>query len=406
MRSGNYKVLLVDDEQKNIQVLANALVPAGYEIEYALDGMKAIEWVRSEEFDLVLLDVMMPGINGYQVCQSIRLFKPPEELPVIFLTARVEKKGVIEGFRAGGSDYITKPFHAEELLARVATHINLRNAKKEIVELYEDTMESLRYARNIQKAILPSLGMIKKLLPESHMIYKQKELVGGDFYWIREMDGKIALIAGDSTGHGIPGAMMSMLGISIITNAFLAEGIPHPFTFLERVLHDVQAFRTDENFALDSIDFGLLVMDRDNRTVRYAASNFQMILASGSPKLSHFNFDKRGFKYVCEDAKGRHLEYLKSITGVSKSTDNLLSASDIRFRLDPGDRVYLFSDGVTDLFGGSGTRKLTRKGITTMIRDSLHLSLPEQGKQLEKALDQWKGRKNRSDDILLFCFEL
>lgn len=128
-------VLVVDDVPRNVQVIASYLSKDGYDIAAATNGTEAVNMTKKIEPDLILLDVMMPGMDGFETCRQIKEKPKVRDIPIIFLTAKVETEDVVAGFDAGGVDYITKPFNPRELLARVSTHIRLRLAQKEIVEL-------------------------------------------------------------------------------------------------------------------------------------------------------------------------------------------------------------------------------------------------------------------------------
>lgn len=131
------KVLAVDDEPVNLQVVTNHLGLAGFTVIQAVDGIQALELLENDaaDADLVLLDVMMPRLNGFEVCERIRQTRPPSELPVIFLTARGRTEDVVQGLLAGGNDYIPKPFARSELLARVQLHATLAGANRELAAL-------------------------------------------------------------------------------------------------------------------------------------------------------------------------------------------------------------------------------------------------------------------------------
>jgi len=128
-------VLVVDDNPQNLQVLGPMLEKNGYDIAFATSGEQALEFVAGEIPDLVLLDIMMPGMDGYQVCERLRKKKGTASIPVIFLTAKSDTDDIVRGFEAGGVDYVTKPFNSAELLARVKTHLELKNAREEIKTL-------------------------------------------------------------------------------------------------------------------------------------------------------------------------------------------------------------------------------------------------------------------------------
>ncbi len=125
----SFSILIVDDEPKNIQLLGNLLKKSNYDVEFALDGPKALEWMNSKPFDLVLLDIMMPGMDGYEVCKRIKSDKYKKHIPIIFLTAKTEDDDILKGFEAGGTDYVTKPFKTPELLARIKTHVDIKTLR-------------------------------------------------------------------------------------------------------------------------------------------------------------------------------------------------------------------------------------------------------------------------------------
>lgn len=118
-------VLVVDDEPKNLQLIGSLLRERGYDFAYASSGAQALEAVRNDPPDLILLDIMMPEMDGFEVCKRLKQDMATASIPIIFLTAKKETEDIVHGFHVGGVDYVTKPFQPEELLARVATHIQL-----------------------------------------------------------------------------------------------------------------------------------------------------------------------------------------------------------------------------------------------------------------------------------------
>ncbi|PCI60084.1 MAG: two-component system response regulator [Gammaproteobacteria bacterium] len=131
MKSGiDTKILIVDDVSENIQVAMNILKEESYTFSFACDGEEALALIKKEYFDLILLDIMMPKLDGYEVCKQIKLIPEVQDIPVIFLTAKNDVDAISKGFEVGGIDYIIKPFHACELLARIKTHLELAYSKK------------------------------------------------------------------------------------------------------------------------------------------------------------------------------------------------------------------------------------------------------------------------------------
>ncbi len=129
MPNSIFKILIVDDVSQNIQMIANILKEKGYQMAYAKSGRTAIEHTQSVSFDLILLDIMMPGMDGYEVCERLKQAHDTRDIPVIFLTAKTEPESILKAFQIGAADYVTKPFNSSELLARVRTHLRLKQAR-------------------------------------------------------------------------------------------------------------------------------------------------------------------------------------------------------------------------------------------------------------------------------------
>lgn len=129
------KILIVDDVSKNIQILGNILSQKNYQIAYAQNGQQALDICEIQEFDLILLDIMMPGLDGYEVCNRLKSNPKTSDIPIIFLTAKADMDSIIKGFETGGQDYITKPFNAAELLARVNNHLLIKRQQGQLREM-------------------------------------------------------------------------------------------------------------------------------------------------------------------------------------------------------------------------------------------------------------------------------
>lgn len=135
-------ILIVDDSIDNLKVAGNLLLEKEYSIHVASDGESCLKTLESGNIDLVLLDIMMPGIDGFEVCSRMKANPATELIPVIFLSAKIEPEDIVKGFHVGGVDYVTKPFRKEELLARVDTHVKLKRAYDLINEWRNDAVKS------------------------------------------------------------------------------------------------------------------------------------------------------------------------------------------------------------------------------------------------------------------------
>ena len=154
-------ILVVDDTKMNLRILVEALGNEGYRVRPALNGEIALEAAQKEVPDLILLDILMPGMDGYQVCETLKQDENLKEIPVIFISALDEVGDKMKGFRAGGVDYISKPFQTEEVLARVRTHLTLRNLQK---DLQEKNIHLQKLNRDLQSA-LDEIKTLRGIIP-------------------------------------------------------------------------------------------------------------------------------------------------------------------------------------------------------------------------------------------------
>ncbi len=138
MKPEDVEILLIDDNPKNLQVAMNILSKEGYHLIYAQDGAKGLELTQKNNFDLILLDVKMPQMDGYTVCQKLKNDKKTKDIPIIFLTVKDEEKDIVQGFECGGVDYVTKPFYTAVLLKRVQTHLMLSDTTKALKKLNQE----------------------------------------------------------------------------------------------------------------------------------------------------------------------------------------------------------------------------------------------------------------------------
>ncbi|HUX58345.1 MAG TPA: response regulator [Bacteroidales bacterium] len=142
-QSSEPAILIVDDNPQNLQVLGKILQENKYEIEFAINGEAALVWLKKRQFDLILLDINMPGMNGFEVCRKIRSNPVMNNVPVIFLSADTDRESILKGFEFGAQDYVSKPFDSRELLARVRTHLALKNSHEKLEKLNKSLEEKV-----------------------------------------------------------------------------------------------------------------------------------------------------------------------------------------------------------------------------------------------------------------------
>jgi sigma-B regulation protein RsbU (phosphoserine phosphatase) len=213
-------ILIVDDTPINIGVISGALKDS-FSTKVATSGAKALAIASGKEKpDLILLDVLMPEMDGYEVCRRLKADPDTRDIPVIFLTSQTEAEDETKGFEVGAVDYIHKPFSAPVVKARVRTHLMLREAHAQIAKQLVEINTELEMARQIQLSILPSstpkiagMDIVARYIPMTS--------VAGDFYDFIVVDGShIGILMADVSGHGLPAALIaSMLQVALTAQA-------------------------------------------------------------------------------------------------------------------------------------------------------------------------------------------
>jgi phosphoserine phosphatase RsbU/P len=208
-------VLLVDDQPANLQVLLETLGSLGCKLLVAKSGEAALAIVQKARPDLILLDIMMPGIDGFEVCRRLKANAATEKIPIIFLSALDETADKVRGLQLGAVDYVAKPFQPEEVLARVTTHLTIHRLSREVQQQRDELEHELQVVSQLQRNLLPErLPQIAGLRLAVH--YETSRYAGGDYYDVAELpDGRLAILVADAEGHSAPAAVMMAMTCSL-----------------------------------------------------------------------------------------------------------------------------------------------------------------------------------------------
>lgn len=249
--------------------------------------------------------------------------------------------------------------------------------KNEVDEKQKEIVDSINYARRIQYALLANKELLEQNLDEYFIAFKPKDIVSGDFYWAVEFNNKFYIAVCDSTGHGVPGAFMSLLNIGFLGEAIKEKAIVEPHEVLNYVRDRlIESISKEEQ--QDGMDGILLCIDKLNGKITYAAANNSPVIIQDN-QISELPKDKMPV------GKGERMDSFKSHT--------------INFQ--KGDTLYLYTDGFADQFGGPKGKKFKYKPLNDLLLNVKHLSLSEQQKVLVKTFTEWKGDLEQVDDVLI-----
>lgn len=274
----------------------------------------------------------------------------------------------------------------KEIMARMAlaqSNMQLKDQKEVIEHKNKSITQSINYAKRIQMAILPSQDVIRQHLPESFIFYLPKDIVSGDFYWFSHKNGKSIIAAADCTGHGVPGAFMSMIASSLLSETVNEKGITQPASILDNLRKGVikalaQSGNPEE--AKEGLDIALCSFDSENGILEYAgAFNPMYFIRNG--QLTEIKADKQPI-------------------GIYPGKQNT-PFSNHTLTIEPGDAVYIFTDGFADQFGGPEGKKFRYKPFQELLLSIGHEKMGAQQHLLQQAFDAWRGEAKQIDDVMV-----
>lgn len=316
------RILIVDDAKTNLDILVEGLKGA-YKLSLALNGEKALQIAVRTPPDLVLLDIMMPGIDGYEVCRRLRSMPETAELPIMFLSSLDEVQNKMLGFEAGANDYLTKPFEMLEVKARVQS---LLKAKVYNDEVKEQIAGELRVAREIQMGIMPrDFSVIEQdYSVELGALLEPAREVGGDLYGVcAAAKERMVVFLGDVSGKGIPASMFMVRAISLARH--LAREIVEP----ERIIARLNDELSEDNPSCMFVTFQCAVFEPVSGRVTIANGGHcrPVLLRKGEPPC-----------------------WAVTELGTALGLEPGLEFERTDLTLQPGDALVFYTDGVTEAF--------------------------------------------------------
>ncbi|HEX3472234.1 MAG TPA: SpoIIE family protein phosphatase [Silvibacterium sp.] len=360
-------VLLVDDAPANIQI-ANSILKDIYKIRIATNGAKALELVKvAPPPDLILLDVMMPEMDGYEVCTRLKQDPETRDIPVIFLTGQTEVEDETRGFDVGAVDYIHKPFSSAVVKARVQTHLVLRGIREQLAQQLLTIQKELETARQIQLSILPSeIPKIEGL--DIAARYIPMTSVAGDFYDFIVVDEKhIGILVADVSGHGMPAALIaSMLKIALSSQVAHAADPAQVLWGLNQALCG--------KFQRHFVTAAYLFVDMQKRKLTYAgAGHPPMLLWGGS----------EGVRDVVEN-------------GLFLGKFSFATYSSVELPLKAGNRVLLYTDGIPETANPAGV-EFGMDAFRQFLETNQSTSADHFADRLLEELSCWSDRGSPED---------
>jgi phosphoserine phosphatase RsbU/P len=363
-------ILLVDDQPANLQLLSQTLERLGSKLLFAKNGETALTIAQKVRPDLILLDIMMPGIDGFEVCRRLKANPDTRNIPVIFLSALDETGDKVRGLQLGAVDYVAKPFQPEEVIARVNTHLTIHRLNTEVQKQRDELEHELLIVSQLQRNLLPEqLPEIGGLKLAVH--YETSRYTGGDYYDFAALpDGRLAILVADAEGHSAPATVMMAMTCALFRSCSTCLGEP-----------DQMLSYINEN--LCKVNKGSFV------TAIYAvydtsSRKLKMARAGNPLPILYRPSERSATELSCE---GVLIMGLESYTEVPVT----------EVSLQPGDRLLFYTDGVTDRFSEKresyGTSRLLQQFGTADADDPADIL-----KRIIDDLSLFAGHRPADDD--------
>jgi serine phosphatase RsbU (regulator of sigma subunit) len=388
------RVLIVDAQPLNLLVISRVLQDGGYFVDTAKTSDMALELFKTRRYDLMMLDAEMPKLNGFELAAIFRASPGAVSCPIIFMSVNCgDREHIKTGLELGAVDFVCQPIDFEILKLKVHNHIrnvrsyhalvNSQEQLKSCADRYKEKSKSLEAsvncAQRIQTVMLPDEKRLGSMNHDVFVVYNPKDIIGGDFYCVEKVNHRLIVACGDCTGHGVPGALLSMVGYNFLTQIIHEQRIFDPgeiLTLLNRKLQNF--FKGDASMQLNGMDLSLAVFQPHTGELEYASANHIMILQGeeGSVKLTG---DKKAIGY---------------------GTDESYQFQTHRHKIDGARWLYQYTDGCTDQFGGPMNKKFGRERLENTVRSfSMHDAPEQQKESVEKALKDWKNQNTQTDDL-------
>lgn len=403
----------MEDNPDDVGLTKMALARSGmkFNMQVVETEKQFIETLRTCTPDLILSDHSLPGFTSIEAYKIVSREKPGT--PFILLTGTVSEEFAVECLLAGIDDYILKsnlirlPSSIERVLSKreikqeketiEVLHSELQKAYRLIEIKNTEMTDSINYARRIQTAIMPDSKQFSKEFKSGFVIYEPRDIVSGDMYWLTKniptlynpAQFKIAAVV-DCTGHGIPGAFMSLLVSELLSQALFNKNVNTPrdaLSFLNKRL-SISLQRNSNEPVSDGCDAAICAFDVSAKKLYFAGANRPL--------------------WIIRKLAGKYelLEFKATKASIGSYTSREKEFDQITIDIQPDDRCFLFTDGVTDQFGGEKGKKLGRKLLKKLLLDSAGLEMNEQKEYLFRKLKEWQNVQEQVDDMLLMGLEI
>ncbi len=299
--------------------------------------------------------------------------------------------------------------------------VELRNELNRKLDLFDEEINklaeqkaqieaSIQYASKIQKAMLPSIEILNKNFEEFFIFYKPRDIVSGDFYWMTHKEDKTIVVAADCTGHGVPGAFISMLGVSFLNQIVSTEKNLQPDDILNKLRFNIVKNLQQKGLpgeTNDGLDIAVVSVDKKNGLLQFAGANNPVYIIRNSELLEiKGNKMPIALNNQMDPFTKTFHEFTKFGRDFLLKQDELHPFTNHNYEIKSGDCIYIFSDGYADQFGGENNRKFMSANFKKLLQTICSEPMDSQREKLKQIHEAWKGDAAQIDDILVIGLKI
>lgn len=393
--SKKYEILLLENSKSDADLLVKYLKKEKFNFSYTRVWQKEsfVELLNESSPDLIIAEHSLSHFSGLEAFHLLK--NGGKDVPFILVAGTVSDKLLSKYIKVGIDDYILKEnlLRLPSAIEKVLNKKKIEKLNSELLETnsklqnaYSDIRHSINYARVIQNAMLPEIAVLENVFQDSFIFYKPKDVLSGDFYWFQKKGDVFYIAVADCTGHGVPGALLSMMGYNLLNEAVNIKKILIPSEVLKRLNRCTRKIlaKDERTIINDGMDIAFCTINVKEKSMQFAGANRPLIIVRDN-KL---------------------LEYKPNKTSIGGINNGDIKFTDNNISIKTGDRIFLFSDGYADQFHHNSKKKIMNWKLKELFVEHSSLPMNEQKKIILDFFEESKGDLKQTDDVLLIGIEI
>jgi phosphoserine phosphatase RsbU/P len=368
-----YSILIIDDAKENVEILAKLLISEKYNVIKSYSAEQGRNILLTEKVDTILLDVNMPVQDGYSFCKELREIERFKLVPILFITAVDRDIGFQEAIANGGDDFISKPFHKKELIAKIKAFLRIKVLQDELLLEKSKYEKELRAARKVQEQLIPEKKVNWKGI-DTYSYLQPMFQIGGDFVDIWEEEDKLHLVIADCSGHGPSAALVAVMFKMQLMNCPKSNNLATKIEYLRK---NLKGILPEDYF----ITFVYIILDANGEMEYIKCGHPEPLLFDGSQIIP-----------------------LPGLSPMIVDLDLKLKDSICHYKINKGSSLLLYTDGLIEATNSS-YQMLGENGLTDIFLNNVNVDVNHMFQNIIKGVLKYCGSNSPEDDMAMICIK-